>query len=79
MGITSLVLSAGGSPVRPAKWVKTLRCPESGKVCHRTWNGAEVHRRRLMTSKAWDGGDMHIYLHSCGFWHVGHESHTYGL
>jgi hypothetical protein len=59
-------------PHKPPKYVKMARCPTTGKVQHRTRNGALVHLVRLTKSRAADGITREAYLcQHCGTWHVG--------
>lgn len=49
------------------------KCPQTGKVAHRTLGGALVHVQRLMSARGFDGGAVEPYAcNHCGLFHVGH-------
>lgn len=60
-------------PAKPPKWQKVSHCPATGKIQHRTENGAQAHALRLTCGRGYDGDPVHVYqCPQCEKWHVGH-------
>lgn len=49
----------------------TWACPTPGKIAHVTREGADSHRRGLLSK----GGSPDLKVYACGpHWHVGHSA-----
>ena len=60
-------------PSKPPKWRNTRLCPDTGKMQHRTENGAKAHALRLGCGRGYDGTPVSVYqCWRCLEWHVGH-------
>ena len=67
-------------PSKPPKWRKTQHCPETGKIQHRTENGAKAHALRLECGRGYDGIPVSTYrCRFCDHFHVGHPFGTYAV